>query len=267
MGLDMKKKSEQQEMQGQREVLLVIPARDEAENLAWLLPEVIARRGYRVIVVDNGSRDGTAQVARELGALVIVHPKLGYGGAVGAAFREILHNSELREGLGAVVVFDADGSSPVDAISQVVRPVLTGKADLSIGQRVSKEKGAMPLHADFGNELQTFLIRLFTGYSYLDMGPLRALSLEALAKLNMRDRTWGWNVEMQIKSAVLGFRVHEIPIVYKKRRYGRSKISGSLLGSMRAGLKILFAVVFYTLLARVLVFRQSSRQSRFAEHL
>lgn len=229
-----------------KKVMLIIPALNEQDNLAWLLPQLTSC--YGCVVVDNGSTDDTAAVALSAGATVLHRSKKGYGGAVLTGFQHIMSDPQLCRGVGAIVVFDADGTSPWECIDRVCEPVLSGAADLCIGQRALKQQGAMPLHARFGNWLQTALIFVVTGRRYRDMGPLRALSLSAAECLKMRDPTWGWNVEMQMKAAFLKLRVEEKDIPYRKRVYGQSKISGSLWGSVKAGSKILFAVAQYTVL-------------------
>jgi glycosyltransferase involved in cell wall biosynthesis len=233
-----------------KRVALVIPALNERENLSWLLPGLTSK--YLCVVVDNGSTDDTSAVARLCGAVVLSRGKKGYGGAVQTGFQYILGEPALRNSIDAIVVFDADGTSPVEYIDPVSHPILSGAADICIGQRLEKERGAMPAHARFGNWLQTFLIARVSGRSYRDMGPLRALSPRAFLVLEMRDPTWGWNVEMQMKAALLGLRVEELSITYRKRVFGCSKISGTFIGSMRAGSKILAAVAQYAVLGWML---------------
>ena len=114
-----------------------------------------------------------------------------------------------------------------------------------IAQRTAGELGAVLWHARFGNALSVFLIRLFTGYKYRDLGPLRGLRLRSLRQLGMVDRTWGWNVEMQMKAVWQGLRIGEIDIYYKKRRFGKSTISGSVIGSVRAGTRILSRIFYF----------------------
>ncbi len=240
------------------EVVLVVPALNEEENLDWLLPQLM--NWYTVVLVDNGSTDGTPEVARRAGAIVLSHPIKGYGGAVLKGFRHIQADPQLRRRTEAVVVFDADGTSPAEAIPELAGPVVKGLSDLTIGQRVTKEQGAMPIHANFGNWLQTFLIGIVTGRKYLDMGPMRALSVDAIDRLEMRDPTWGWNVEMQMKAAFLKMRITELPIRYKKRVFGHSKISGSLWGSVKAGVKIIYAVFLYALIGFRLKKKASAKQ-------
>jgi glycosyltransferase involved in cell wall biosynthesis len=231
----------------QKDVALIMPTLNESGNLEYLLPKLVPN--YRVIVVDNGSTDDSATVARSRGAEVVPCPQRGYGNAVLAGLAYLSSKNAKRQSpmTDYVVVFDADGTSPVEYIPVLVRPLRQRHLDLVIGQRTSMERGAMPPHAKFGNWLQVFLIGFLTGIHYKDMGPLRAMRLSTFRHLKMRDKTWGWNVEMQLKAALTGLRIGEIDVHYLPRRSGKSKISGSLVGSLKAGSKILFAVGYYYL--------------------
>ena len=229
----------------EQQIAVIIPALNESENLKWLLPNLCPR--YRVIVVDNGSDDGTAQVAKSLGARVLSESRRGYGIAVQKGMKDLQGADAAGETPPkAVVVFDADGTSPWEDIGRVSKLVLDGHADLVIGQRMNRDPGAMPTHARFGNWLAVTFIQMFAGYRFLEMGSLRAIGWRALLQLEMEDPTWGWNVEMQVKSAMRGLRIIEIPIEYRCRVHGLSKISGSLVGSLRAGAKIIYAIVKYS---------------------
>lgn len=233
-------------------VWLIIPALNEAENLAWILPPLV--KTYNAIVVDNGSTDETSHMARHLGAHVVNCPERGYGNAVQAGL--LFLRSTIQETLKdqvIVVVFDADGTSPIKYIEPIVAPVQSGKKDFVLGQRTTRERFSMPPHARFGNWLATSLIAMVTGQRYTDMGPLRAIGLSQLLSLKMQDPTWGWNVEMQIKAAMLGLRTQEIDIEYQSRIHGQSKISGSVIGSIRAGVRILWSVFWYFFAAKKLV--------------
>jgi glycosyltransferase involved in cell wall biosynthesis len=197
----------------------------------------------RVIVADNGSRDGTARVARERGAIVVLEPRRGYGAAC-------LRGLEaLKSDPPDVVLFlDADGSDDPSEAPLVLRPILDGTADLVVGSRVlgRADPGALTPHARFGNWLATRLLAVLYGARYTDLGPFRAIRYEALRSLDMKDRDFGWTVEMQVRAARRGLRHAEVPVRYR-RRVGRSKISGTVGGSVRAGVKIL-ATVFAHLL-------------------
>lgn len=268
------------------QIAVIIPALNEADNLRWLLPELVQR--YRVIVVDNGSTDDTAQVARSLGAEVQHCPQRGYGRAVLAGMHHLGINKDsslsgthrLTQGksaqkpghksldgqreakqVGIVVIFDGDGTSPWSEIDTICAPILSGDKDMVIAQRQLCDRGAMPHHARMGNSLTVWLIRLFTGYDYSDMGPLRAVKADKLSFLQMEDQTWGWNVEMQMKAAALGLRIAEVPIRYAGRRFGRSKISGSWYMSIRAGVKILWACGYYYLKVKAMLRRPEVKQA------
>ncbi len=226
------------------ESALIMPCLNEAENLDYLLPKLVAN--FRVVVVDNGSTDQSFAIAQKLGAEVVTCPKRGYGAAVLAGI-DYLNAHPIRFGISClyVVVFDADGTSPFNAIEQVIDPLRTRRADIVLAQRTQILRGAMPLHAKWGNRLQVRLIRAITGYQYLDMGPLRAMRLKTFSELNLADQTWGFNVEMQVKAALFKYHIEEVEIFYSARLAGKSKISGSLVGSIRASVKILTAIFYY----------------------
>lgn len=221
-------------------VCIVMPVLNEQDNLGWLLPRL--KRSYPVLVVDNGSTDDSAAVCQRYDVPVIHQPERGYGAAIAKA-AEYLHKE--RPDLPVMVVFDADGTSPMAAIPAVLAPVLAGDSDLVLGQRTNQQKGAMPWHARFGNALTTTLIGLSTGRYFVDLGPLRAIPVATLVDLGMTDRNFGWNVEMQMKAVHRGLRIHEVGVTYVRRRFGRSKISGSVVGSIRAAAKILYRVGYF----------------------
>jgi glycosyltransferase involved in cell wall biosynthesis len=187
-----------------------------------------------VIVVDNGCTDRTAEIAREAGATVVEEPRRGYGAAC------LRGMAALAEDTRVVAFLDGDYSDFPGELLQVAGPVAQGKADLVIGSRTAgrREKGALLPVARFGNWLSTALIRWGWGFAYSDLGPFRAIRWEALRNLGMADRDFGWTVEMQVKALAAGLRVIEVPVSYRKR-IGTSKISGTVLGSVRAGRKIL----------------------------
>lgn len=195
----------------------------------------------RFILVDNGSRDATAELAAAGGAVVVSEPRPGYGNACLAGLARCRADEEGPP--LAVAFFDADLADDPSRLPDIAEPVLRGEADLSLASRHKlAEPGALDAHQRFGNMLACRLIAMATGRRYRDLGPMRVVSWEALGRLAMADRTWGWTVEMQLKAATRGLRVIETDTPYRRRRAGRSKISGSLVGSVRAGSKILTTV-------------------------
>lgn len=220
-------------------VVVIIPALNEEQSLPLVLA-ALPPVGH-VLVVDNGSTDRTAEVAARAGARVLSQPERGYGNA---CLKGIAEAHAL--GASVIVILDADFSDHPDELPLLVEPVLDGRADMVLGDRTRHaEPGALLPHQRFGNALATLLIFAVTGHRYRDMGPFRAIRAGALAELQMRDPTWGWNVEMQIKAIKLGLRVIEVPVRYRKRAEGESKISGTIRGSIAAGLKIITAVRTY----------------------
>ena len=197
----------------------------------------LAGHAATVIVVDNGSVDRTAEVARAHGAVVVREPRLGYGTACLAGL------ATLRDAADDDVVafFDADGSDDPLLLEQLVDPVIRGVADLVLASRtlVPGEVGALTLGQRLGNRLACSLVSRFWGVKYTDLAPCRALSLGALNSLQMNAPDFGWTVEMQIRAARQGLSITEIPSRYRRRRGGKSKISGTFWGSVRAGATIL----------------------------
>lgn len=221
------------------EVAVLIPALDEEQSLPLVLADLPP--GLRVVVVDNGSRDRTAEVARQGGAEVVSEPRRGYGTAVLAGIAHLAPDPP-----EVLVVLDGDHADPADRIGELVGPILRGEADLVLSDRSrTAEPGALTFTQRSGNRLATWLIARETDHRYQDMGPFRAIRWTALQALAMRDPTWGWNVEMQMKAVHHGLRIREIPLPYRRRHHGRSKISGSVRGTLRAGARILQAVRRY----------------------
>ena len=219
-------------------IAVVTPALDEEQALGKVLRD-IPEGASQVVVVDNGSRDRTAEVARGLGAEVVAEPRRGYGQACLTGIAQL-------DRPDIVVFLDGDYSDYPEEMSALVAPLLTGEADVVIGSRTlgQREKGALLPQARFGNWLSTLLIRLLFGVSFTDLGPFRALRFDALQRLAMQDRDFGWTVEMQVKAARLGLRAVEVPVRYR-RRVGTSKITGTLSGTLRAGHKILWTIFRY----------------------
>lgn len=217
---------------------LLIPALNEEQALAQVLDELPRGLFARVVVVDNGSSDGTTAVARARGAEVVAEPRRGYGRACQAGLAALKGEAEI------VVFMDADASDvPAEALS-LVEPILRGEADLVLGSRVRgrAEPGALFAHQRWGNWLAVTLIRLLFGFRYTDLGPFRAIRWASLEVLDMSDPDFGWTAEMQVKALRRGLRVQEVSVSYR-RRIGRSKISGTLAGTVRAGVKILWTIV------------------------
>ena len=190
-----------------------------------------------MIVADNGSTDGTAPAAGELGARVVSEPRRGYGYACLAGIAILPADAEI------VVFMDGDYSDYPVELNDLVSAMSQHQADLVIGSRVlgEHEKGSLTPQQRFGNWLATRLIRWLYGFSYTDLGPFRAIRAEALRQLRMQDPTYGWTVEMQIKALQHRMKVVEIPVRYRKR-IGKSKVSGTLSGSVKAGATILWTI-------------------------
>jgi glycosyltransferase involved in cell wall biosynthesis len=228
-------------------VTVIIPALNEEASLPLVLgalPPV-----GRVIVVDNGSTDQTAAVATRSGALVVAEPQRGYGAACLRGLATIREHIAAGEPPPDIVAFlDADYSDHPELLPELVAPIRAGAVDFVLGSRLlgQREPGAMPPQSVYGNRLACFLMRWLFGGRYTDLGPFRALDYSALCRLNMADRNFGWTVEMQIKATRARLRVLEIPVPYR-RRVGVSKISGTLLGTIRAGWKILYLIFKYGL--------------------
>jgi glycosyltransferase involved in cell wall biosynthesis len=226
-------------------VVVVIPALNEEESLPLVLRDLPPIE--RVIVVDNGSTDATARVAAEEGAQVVGEPERGYGAACLRGLAAIEEFVDRGGSPPRVVAFaDADYSDHVDRLPELVAPIESGAADFVLGSRLlgHREPGAMTPQSLFGNRLACFLMRHLFGGRYTDLGPFRAIDYLSLRRLGMVDRNFGWTVEMQIKALRHGLRIVEIPVPYR-RRIGRSKISGTLVGTIRAGWKILYLIGKY----------------------
>jgi glycosyltransferase involved in cell wall biosynthesis len=221
----------------------IIPALDEAESLGTVLGLLPSPPVRRVFVADNGSTDATARIAREGGATVVFEPRRGYGAACLKGIAALAPDPP-----DVVLFLDGDLSDDPTEAPAVLAPILEGRADLVIGSRALgiSEPGALAPHARFGNWLATRLLAALYGASYTDLGPFRAIRYCSLLALGMKDRDFGWTVEMQLKAARHGLRHTEVPVRYRRRK-GRSKISGTVWGSVRAGVKILSTVFAHLL--------------------
>lgn len=224
--------------------IILVPALNEEENLAYLLPRIT--KLTRVIVIDNNSSDRSAQVAIEQGAQVVHCPTKGYGATMLAALDYISSHFDER-GIYSIIVFDGDNSSPHQFIEELVAKLYLDDCDLVLAQRDLRQKGSLSWHVRAGNVLIVALIAFLTRRRFVDMGPLRVIRYQSLLALKMKDKNWGWNVEMQIKAHFKGFKVSEIMIPYNKRLYGRSKISGNLRSTLIVGSKIIYSIFYYWL--------------------
>lgn len=221
-------------------VSVIIPVLNEEGAIANVIKDIPKSLVQEIIVVDNGCTDRTAEIARKHGARVVTEPQRGYGSACLAGIAAV-------QAADIVVFLDGDYSDDPTEMPSLVQPIQDGIAEFVIGARVPSEKGALLPQAQFGNKLATFLMRIFFGVQYTDLGPFRAIRYEQLQALDMQDKNFGWTIEMQLKAAKMGMNVREVPVSYRKR-IGTSKISGTFIGSLKAGVKILATLFRYRIL-------------------
>ena len=220
-------------------VSVIIPALNEEEPIAGVVHEVAATNvPVEIIVVDNDSTDRTAQRAREAGARVVKAPR-GYGRACAAGV------AALRPECDIVVFLDGDGSDCPEFITQLVGPIAAGTHDFVIGSRTrgQREAGSMNFQQVLSGRIAGAVLRWLYGVRYTDMCPFRAIRRDALERLGMRERTYGWNLEMQMKAARAGLRILELPVNHRRRAGGESKVSGTLRGTFVAGARIIATLV------------------------
>jgi glycosyltransferase involved in cell wall biosynthesis len=222
---------------------VVIPVLNERRALPLVFADIPPGWIREVVVVDNGSTDGSAEVARGLGATVVHEPRRGYGQACLAGIRELAARPHPPD---VVLFLDADHSDHADELPRILAPIAEGRADFVVGSRVlgEREPGALLPQARFGNWLASWLIRRLYGLEVTDLGPFRAIRWTTLVSLEMADTNFGWTAEMQVKAARRGVRYTEVPTSYR-RRVGVSKITGTVSGTLRAGWKILYTVWRY----------------------
>jgi glycosyltransferase involved in cell wall biosynthesis len=222
-------------------VSVIIPTYNEAQSIGLVLADIPAGMVEQVLVVDSDSTDGTAQIARKMGANVLREPRRGYG-------RACLTGLAAVDTPDVVVFLDGDYSDRPAEMPRLLEPLREGTADIVIGSRLAGERmaGSMPRHAVAGNRLAARLIALLSGVSLTDLGPFRAARYQALTALGLRESTYGWPVEMIVKGARRGFRITEVPVSYHPR-IGSSKISGTLRGSIGAACGIFGAILKYQL--------------------
>jgi glycosyltransferase involved in cell wall biosynthesis len=224
----------------------VIPAWNEEGNIGRVVADIPREICRYVVVTDNASTDRTAAVAERAGAFVVRQPRRGYGYACAAGVEKAY---EL--GAGVIVFLDGDYSDYPDEMPVVVGPILEGRADLVIGSRNrgKMERGALPIHAVLGNRLVVLIMRLRFGVRISDLGPFHAIRADTLRSLGMSEMTYGWTVEMIIKAARQRCRIVEVPVRYRKRLTGESKVSGNLHASVRAAARILSVTVRHIIFA------------------
>lgn len=201
---------------------VILPVLNEAESLPWVLGRMPS--GMAAIVVDNGSDDGSGEVAAGLGAKVVTEGRPGFGAACWAGL--------CASTAGVVCFMDCDGSLDPRDLPLVAQPVADGAADLVLGSR-RPQRGAWPLHARLANRIVAREVRRRTGAPVTDLGPMRAAGREQLLSLELVDRRFGWPLEMVLKAAAAGWRIQEVTVPYAPRRAGRSKVTGTIAGSLR----------------------------------
>lgn len=231
-------------------VSVIIVALNEEDAIAQVVRAVPPDIADEIIVVDNGSSDRTAEVAATNGARVVHQPRRGYGRAFMTGIESISPASEI------VVFLDGDGSDCPQMMDRLVKPIIEGSHDFVIGSRTAghRERGSMNFHQVIAGYVIGFFLRLFYGVRSTDMGPFRAIRQSTLKALGLREETYGWPLEMQMKAARAGLRILEVPVDYRCRAGGQSKIAGTVFGSIKAAARILFT------LARVAVQRERTLQ-------
>lgn len=220
-------------------VSVIIPAMNEESSIGLVLNALPKESLHEIIVVDNGSTDATARVACESGARVVEEKRKGYGSACLKGISEL-------NAPDIVVFLDGDFSDYPEEITQLVEPIAAGEKDFVLGSRMilAESRAALLPQARYGNWLAVFLMRLFFGVRYTDLGPFRAIRYESLKKIGMQDTNFGWTVEMQIKAVQHKLRILEIPVHYRER-VGVSKITGTVSGTFKAGTKIIYTIFKY----------------------
>ncbi len=230
-------------------VAVLIPALNEAKALALSLPalrevldSVRDSAEFQIIVADNGSSDDTAAVAIAAGATVVRETRRGYGAACAAGIAHLASPGELAPHV--LVFLDADGSDDPASLPDLIEPILADKADLVIGcrDRWLREAGSLTPPQAFGTWLAVTLIRWIWGFRYRDLGPFRAIRFSSLVAIDMRDRAYGWTVEMQVRALQLRLRIDQRSVPYRRRKLGRSKISGTIRGVFLAAYWILTTI-------------------------
>lgn len=230
-------------------VSVIIAALNEEETIANVIRAVPKNLADEIVVVDNGSKDRTAEVARTAGARVVKEPIPGYGRAFRAGLSSLSPQCEI------VVLLDGDGSDCPEMMDRLVGPISDGTADFVIGSRTrgNRERGSMNFHQVIAGYMVGFVLRLLYGVRSTDMGPFRAIRRDTLDRLGLREETYGWPLEMQMRAAQARVRTLEVPVDYRRRAGGHSKIAGSVRGSVLAATRILIT------LARLAIYQRKDR--------
>lgn len=217
-------------------ICAIIPVLDEEGSIGPVVSAMPCQWVDEVLVVDGGSRDRTAEVARRAGATVLIERQPGYGRACAAGASEAT-----AKGSAILVFLDGDGGDAPDMISVLVHPILDGTHDFVIGSRMRgmRERGSMGAHQMLAGRAIGLAIHLLYGVRYTDMCAFRAIRADALARLGMREMTYGWNLEMQMQAARMGLRILEVPVPHGRRTAGRSKVAGTVRGTLKATTRIL----------------------------
>ena len=221
-------------MPGGPRATVVIPTLNERDAIAAVVREIPRDVAAEIIVADSGSKDGTQQAAREAGARVLDLRERGYGLACASAAEAAAADSDV------IVFMDGDGADRADLMRQLVDPIVAGTHDFVIASRTRgrRDPGSMGWHQVVAGQIAGFGMRSLYGVRYTDMCAFRAIRRSSLTALNLREMTYGWNIEMQMQAARAGLRILEVPLPYRCRIAGESKVAGSLRGSMRAGWRI-----------------------------
>jgi len=225
-------------------VSVIIPTRNEAEALSHVLADLPAGLVSEVLVVDSDSTDGTPDIAARMGARVIREPRRGYGRACLTGLAQVSSPD-------VVVFLDGDYSDRPAELALLLEPIENGRADITLGSRLALPRipGSLPWHAVIGNRLAARLITLLFGQRITDLGPFRAARADVLRRLALKETTYGWAVEMILKGALHGFRIVEVPVSYHPR-IGKSKISGTVRGTLGAAWFIFSRILSYYLRRR-----------------
>jgi glycosyltransferase involved in cell wall biosynthesis len=235
-------------------ITAIIPALDEEHSIGNVVSGLLGNGADDVVVVDNGSTDSTPDAARAAGARVVYEARRGYGSACLAGIAAL-------EETDIVVFADGDGCDDPCDLPSLVSPIERGEADMVIGSRLTgrADVGALPIHSRVGNRIAGIMLRLIYGQRATDLGPFRAIRFASLLALEMSDTGFGWTAEMQAKAALAGLRVLEVPVHYRKRSAGKSKITGNIKASILAGWIIIKTLVLTRIRARHLIVARMSQ--------